>query len=286
MQKMFFSSVCQSLLRLLTYQAHITRRLPPRRTGESDDAVLLIHVSRDSTKGRYPGMRTILRYAFLSLILLQYSAYGQTVTDWANLKRYAEADSNLPQLAPGEKRVVFMGNSITEFWARLDSTFFIDNGYIDRGISGQVSSQMLLRFRQDVIDLKPTVVVILAGTNDIAENAGPISLEDVMGNIISMAQLAETNNIKVILCSVLPAYDFPWHKGLQPAEKIVKLNSMIKSYCDKSNITYADYYSKMVDEMKGLPEKYSQDGVHPNYEGYKVMDSVIKGEINSLLRSK
>ncbi len=231
-------------------------------------------------------MKFVFRYTFLMLILLQCQVHAQTISDWANLKRYAEADKSLPPVAAGKDRVVFMGNSITEFWAKIDSSFFVDKGYIDRGISGQVSSQMLLRFRQDVIDLKPALVVILAGTNDIAENAGPISLEDIMGNIISMVQLAEINHIKVILSSVLPAYDFPWHKGLQPAEKIAKLNSMIRSYCDENDIPYVDYYSKMVDGRKGLDEKYTKDGVHPNYEGYVVMDSLVQQQISSALKSK
>lgn len=233
-------------------------------------------------------MRNIFRYSFLILIVLQCNAYSQNVqpiNDWVNFEKYAEADKSLPALTPGEKRVVFMGNSITEAWAILDSAFFVDNGYIGRGISGQTTSQMLIRFRRDVIELKPTVVVILAGTNDIAENAGPISLEDVMGNIISMVQIAEKNNIRVILCSVLPAFDFPWHKGLQPAEKIVKLNSMIKSYCDENSIPYVDYYPKMVDERKGLDNKYTKDGVHPNYDGYRVMDSLVKEEIDKVLKS-
>ena len=233
-------------------------------------------------------MRNIFRYSFLILIVLQCNAYSQNVqpiNDWVNFEKYAEADKSLPALTPGEKRVVFMGNSITEAWAILDSAFFVDNGYIGRGISGQTTSQMLIRFRRDVIDLKPAVVVILAGTNDIAENAGPISLEDVMGNIISMVQIAEKNNIRVILCSVLPAFDFPWHKGLQPAEKIVKLNSMIKSYCDENSIPYVDYYPKMVDERKGLDNKYTKDGVHPNYDGYRVMDSLVKEEIDKVLKS-
>ena len=163
---------------------------------------------------------------------------------------------------------------------------FLDNGYIDRGISGQTSSQMLLRFRQDVIDLKPTLVVILAGTNDIAENAGPIALKDILANINSMAELAHENNIKVMISSVLPAYDFPWHQGLQPAEKIVKLNSMIKTYCGNNNISYVDYYSKMVDERKGLDKKYTNDGVHPSYDGYKIMESLIQTEIKNVLNSK
>ncbi len=234
-------------------------------------------------------MKSIFRYTFLVLIFLQYPAYSQSfreLTRWVNYEKYAEANKSLPALTPGENRVVFMGNSITEFWAKRDSSFFIDNGYIDRGISGQVSAQMLLRFRQDVIDLKPTVVVILAGTNDIAENAGPISLQRIMDNIVSMTQLAQVNNIKVILCSVLPAYDFPWHKGLQPAEKIVKLNSMIKSYCDENNIPYVDYYSKMVDNQKGLQPKLTVDGVHPDHEGYRVMDSIVQETLKAVLKQK
>ena len=200
------------------------------------------------------------------------------------MKKYADADENLAQPAPGENRVVFMGNSITEAWVKIDSSFFANKEYVGRGISGQTSSQMLLRFRHDVINLKPTVVVILAGTNDIAENTGPIALKDILGNIISMTQLAEANNIKVILCSVLPAYDFPWHHGLQPAEKIVKLNSMIKSFCEKNKITYVDFYSNMVDERKGLDKRFTNDGVHPTYTGYKIMDSLIVKSIYKILK--
>ncbi len=231
-------------------------------------------------------MKSLISYLSLILFFTQCFSYGQSNSDWANLKRYAHADESLPPVAPGETRVVFMGNSITEFWAILDSSFFIKNGYIDRGISGQTSSQMLLRFRQDVIDLKPAIVVILAGTNDIAENTGPISLKDILGNIISMTQLAEANNIKVILSSVLPVYDFPWHKGLQPADKIIRLNSMIKAYCAANNIPYVDYYSKMVDERKGLDKKFTNDGVHPTLDGYKIMDSLIDKEIKTVLKSK
>lgn len=225
----------------------------------------------------------------LTLILFQFPAYSQTVRNlsgWVNYERYAEADKSLPAPAPGENRVVFMGNSITEFWAIRDSAFFAETGYIDRGISGQVSSQMLLRFRQDVIDLKPTIVVILAGTNDLAENAGPISLQHIMDNLVSMTQLAEANHIKVILCSVTPAYDFPWRKGLHPAEEIVKLNSMIKSYCEENSIPYVDYYSKMVDKQGGMIKNYTIDGVHPNHEGYTVMDSLIQEEIKTVEKQK
>ncbi len=232
-------------------------------------------------------MKNILTSLFLIAILFPFSVFSQNnrgKDDWANLKKYADADENLAQPEPGENRVVFMGNSITEAWVKIDSSFFANKEYVGRGISGQTSSQMLLRFRQDVINLKPTVVVILAGTNDIAENTGPIALKDILGNIISMTQLGETNNIKVILCSVLPAYDFPWHHGLQPAEKIVKLNSMIKSFCEKNKITYVDFYSNMVDERKGLDKRFTNDGVHPTYTGYKIMDSLIVKSIYKILK--
>jgi lysophospholipase L1-like esterase len=222
----------------------------------------------------------------LLLFVFQFLIFGQNKNkneDWPNLKKYAKANEKLGTPTAGEQRIVFMGNSITESWGKIDNSFFIDNGYIDRGISGQTSSQMLLRFRQDVINLKPAVVVILAGTNDIAENTGPISLKDILGNIVSMTELAEANNIKVILCSVLPAYDFPWHHGLKPAGKIIKLNSMIKSYCDENNIPYVDYYSKMADERKGLDKRFTIDGVHPTLAGYKVMDSLIEKEIKAVL---
>jgi lysophospholipase L1-like esterase len=229
-------------------------------------------------------MKNIFTYFCLILLVFQFSIYGQNKNeDWPNLKKYAKADEELGIPSAGEKRVIFMGNSITESWGKIDSSFFINNSYIDRGISGQTSSQMLLRFRQDVINLNPAVVVILAGTNDIAENTGPISLKDILGNIVSMTQLAEANNIKVILCSVLPAIDFWWHHGLKPADKIIKLNTMIKSYCEENSIPYVDYYSKMVDEEKGLDKKYTKDGVHPTIAGYKIMDALIKKEIKTVL---
>lgn len=233
-------------------------------------------------------MKNILTFFFFLVIIFQFTAFSQNKNikdDWQNLKKYAEADSSLGLPAPGENRIVFMGNSITESWVKIDSSFFANPDYIGRGISGQTSSQMLLRFRQDVINLKPIAVVILAGTNDIAENAGPIALKDVLGNIISMAQIAEYNNIKVILCSVPPAYDFSWHHGLQPAEKIVKLNSMIKSYCSENNIPYVNFYSKLVDDKMGFDKRYSKDGVHPNLAGYQIMGSLIVKEINHTINS-
>lgn len=173
-----------------------------------------------------------------------------------------------------------MGDSITEFWKPNDSTFFSANSFIDRGISGQTTPQMLLRFRQDVIDLKPSKVVILAGINDIAENTGPITVQQIMDNIISMTELAQTHNIKVILCSVLPANAFYWNPKLQPADKVIELNQRIKTYAQKHNITYVDYYTSMVDDNKGLLKKYGEDGVHPNLEGYKKMEALLLPFLN------
>ena len=168
-----------------------------------------------------------------------------------------------------------LGNSITDNWYRMDSTFFLTHNYLGRGISGQTSSEMLVRFRTDVINLKPKAVVILAGTNDVAQNNGYIALENVLGNIISMTELAKAHNIRVLLCSITPAYDFGWRHGLEPAQKIAKLNSMIKDYALKHKITYVDYYSKLVDDRGGLPEKFSKDGVHPTIEGYKIMEDIV-----------
>ncbi|MBY0486421.1 MAG: acylhydrolase [Flavobacteriaceae bacterium] len=214
------------------------------------------------------------KYIFLVLILLPLTFYGQTSMnhDWANLNKYALENKNL---TPVSKSVVFMGDSITEFWKVNDGTFFSENAFLDRGISGQTTPQMLLRFRQDVIDLKPSIVVVLAGINDIAENTGPISIEQIMGNIISMTELAKANKIKVVLCSVLPANKFYWNQKMQPADKVIALNEMIKAYATKNKISYVDYYSAMVDDTKGLQVKYGEDGVHPNLDGYKVMKKII-----------
>ena len=204
--------------------------------------------------------------------------------DWPNLKRYQSENAKLGPVKPGENRVVFMGNSITEGWKRIDSAFFKGRPYINRGIGGQTTPQMLIRFRQDVIDLKPKVVVILAGINDIAQNTGPTTLEAIMGNIASMASLAKANNIKVILSSVLPAFDFPWRPGLAPAEKVVELNKMIKDHADKNGYIYLDYFSSVVDERKGMKKEYANDEVHPTLAGYKVMEPLVEKAIAQALK--
>jgi len=204
--------------------------------------------------------------------------------DWANLNKYQKENTTLKPLTPGQKRIVFMGDSITEGWPFLD--FFAGKPYVNRGISGQTTPQMLIRFRPDVIALKPSVVVIMAGINDIAGNTGPSTLEMITDNIFSMAELAKANHIKVILCSVLPAFDFPWRQGLEPAEKVVVLNKMIKKYADANGILYLDYYSAMVNDQKGLKAEYSGDGVHPNKAGYEVMNPLVEKAIAKVLAKK
>jgi lysophospholipase L1-like esterase len=206
--------------------------------------------------------------------------------DWPNFSRYRDDNIRIGLPKPGENRIVFMGNSITDGWINAFPEYFSDNNYIDRGISGQTTPQMLVRFRADVINLKPAIVTILAGTNDIAGNTGPSTLEMIIDNISSMTELAKASGIKVILCSVLPAYDFPWKPGSYPAEKIVELNKMIKKYADRHEILYLDYYSSMADSRKGMKAEYSEDGVHPNKTGYKVMMNLCSQAIKEVLTNK
>ena len=196
--------------------------------------------------------------------------------DWPNLNKYQKANSQLQASEAGEPRIVFMGDSITEFWSVLSPDFFARKPYINRGISGQTRPQMLLRFRTDVIHLKPKIVLLLAGINDIAGNTGPSTLEMICNNIFSMAELAKANHIKIILCSVLPATDFSWKKGLHPAEKVVELNQRIKEYADANEILYLDYYSAMANEQKGIHADFSEDGVHPNKLGYQTMEPLAE----------
>ena len=160
-------------------------------------------------------------------------------------------------------------------WSNFDSVFFSENQFINRGIGGQTTPQMLLRFKQDVIDIKANTVIILAGINDIAENTGPISLKQILGNIISMCELANQNNIRVILCSVLPANEFPWEPKINPTQKVKDLNEMLFDDTNSKSITYVDYYSKMVDDKQGLIPAYGYDPVHPNPDGYVVMKHIL-----------
>lgn len=237
----------------------------------------------------YPFCKNFMYLLIIVFIFINTVLHAQKTdikTDWANLKKYAADNERLKSMSSTEKRIVFMGNSITESWKTVDSSFFTGKPYINRGISGQTTPQILVRFREDVIELKPAVVVILAGINDIAENTGPIALENIFGNIVSMVELAKANDIKVILSSVLPCAEITWRPDLKPAEKVVKLNGMIKSYAAKNNIVYVDYYSAMVNERKGLKGEYTNDGVHPTLAGYKVMEPLVEDAIARVLKSK
>lgn len=207
----------------------------------------------------------------------------QLKNDWPNLARFISENSKIGSVLPGKKRVVFMGDSITEGWNLTLPDFFPGKDYINRGISGQTTPQMLIRFRPDVIDLKPDAVVILAGTNDIAGNTGPSTLKMIEDNIASMAELAKAHGIKVILSSVLPVYDYPWTPGLNPAGKISELNAWIENYANNNGFIYLDYYSHMADERKGLRSEYSEDGVHPNQKGYSIMAPLAEQAIGKAL---
>ncbi|MBZ9730486.1 SGNH/GDSL hydrolase family protein [Salegentibacter sp. JZCK2] len=202
--------------------------------------------------------------------------------DWAELKKYKAENEKIID-TKNYPDVVFMGNSITEGWVKAQPEFFKNNNYEGRGISGQTTPQMLIRFMPDVINLQPKAVVILAGTNDIAGNTGFSSVEMITNNIQAMAQLAKANNIKVILASILPVYDYPWRPGLEPVEKIAKINNWIENYAAKNAHTYLDLFTPLKDEKEGLPKRFSEDGVHPNLAGYEVMASPTKRAIDNTL---
>lgn len=205
--------------------------------------------------------------------------------DWANLAHYRDANKEISTPQSGENRVVFMGDSITDFWGRIPgSTFFPGKPYINRGISGQTTPQMLVRFRPDVVALQPKVVVILAGTNDLAGNTGPMTLQDTENNLMSMADIARRNNIRVVLASVTPASAFPWRPALHPADDIRTLNAWIKEYATKENLVYLDYYSALVNDQGGTKAELSKDGVHPNVEGYNIMAPLAEQAITQALR--
>lgn len=206
--------------------------------------------------------------------------------DWAYLARYRDENARLGPPRPGEQRVVFLGNSITEGWAKYFDAMFPGKPYVGRGISGQTTPQMLVRLRQDVIGLAPAVVVILAGTNDIAGNTGPSTIEMIEDNLASMAELAQAHGIRVVLSSVLPVYDYPWRPGLEPAPKIQALNAWMKDYASKHGAVYLDYYSAMVDGRGGLKAELGTDGVHPNEAGYRVMAPLAEQAIAQALRQR
>ena len=207
-------------------------------------------------------------------------------TDWAYLERFRQENSALGPPRRGEERVVFMGNSIVEGWAPHFAAMFPGKPYLARGISGQTTPQMLVRFRQDVIALKPKVVVILAGTNDIAGNTGPATLEMIQDNLASMAELAQANGIRVVLASVLPAFRYRWRPELEPAPRIVALNAWIRNYAVSHGAVYLDFHTAMADERQGLRGDLSADGVHPHEAGYRVMAPLAERAIAQALRRR
>jgi lysophospholipase L1-like esterase len=213
----------------------------------------------------------------------QIAAMQAKLDDWAQLGYYRDANKTLGPATPGEDRVVFYGASITEFWGRNGSMFFPAKSYVNRGISGQTTAQMVLRFRQDVVNLRPKVVVILAGTNDVAGNTGAMTPEMTENNWQSMADMAKVNGIKVIFASITPSTDFPWRKGLHPAEKIRALNAWLQGYCALRGLIYLDYYSALVGPDGGMKSEYTVDGVHANVKGYEVMGPLAQAAIDKAL---
>ena len=211
----------------------------------------------------------------------------KNLQDWPNLGRYRAENSKLAAPAAGEKRVVFMGDSITDAWGRTHGKFFPGEPYVNRGISGQTTPQMVLRFRPDVINLHPKAVVILAGTNDISGNTGPATLEEIEGNLTNMAELAKANKIKVVLASVMPVCDYiKPQTGRRPPEKILALNAWIQNYAKVHKLVYLDYYSALIDDQKMLKKELTYDGLHPNDAGYEVIAPLASAAIRRALKGK
>jgi lysophospholipase L1-like esterase len=203
------------------------------------------------------------------------------VDQWAYLTKYRAANALLGPRNYAEDRIVFYGDSITEYWQNF---FPGQSNIINRGTSGQTTQQMLVRFRQDVIRLHPTVVVILGGTNDIAENQGPTSVQAIEDNLQSMAELAVANHIRPVLCSILPVFDYAWHKGLNPPQKITPINAWIEDYCNQNHLVNLNYYPAVVDSQQGMRPDLSKDGVHPNAAGYEIMAPMAEDAIHKALQ--
>jgi lysophospholipase L1-like esterase len=225
--------------------------------------------------------KKMLRLLLAVLVLVPGLSLAQD--DWANLGRFAAENESLGAPARSEKRVVFLGDSITQGWSDASPDYFAGRPYVERGISGQTTPQMLIRFRADVVDLEPAAVVILAGTNDIAGNTGPATNKMIEDNLASMAEIAAANGIRVVLASILPASDYPWRPGLAPAGRIAAINSWIRQYATENDHIYLDYYSALVDDRGGMQERYTTDGVHVRRAGYAVMEALAEQAIDAAL---
>ncbi|WP_101690174.1 GDSL-type esterase/lipase family protein [Dysgonomonas massiliensis] len=229
-------------------------------------------------------MKKIIVILIFASCILNISAQN-SLSELPNFERYKIPNEEILSMPAQHNRVVFIGNSITDAWPEVRPDFFKDNNYVGRGIGGQTSPQLLLRFRKDVIELKPQIVVINIGTNDIAENTGKYNPQYTLDNIMSMTDIALANGVKVILSSVLPVGEYPWRKDIKNASQIVdSLNAAIRNYAVMNDIPYADYNANMRDSNGALIEDLGHDGVHPVEKGYKVMETVIQPIIKSLLR--
>jgi lysophospholipase L1-like esterase len=213
----------------------------------------------------------------------QLAALQKKMQDWAQLGYYRDRNATVAAPAAGEQRVVFYGDSITELWGRSWKASFGDKPYVDRGISGQTSAQMVVRFHQDVVDLHPSAVVILAGTNDVAENTGPMTPEATLEDFRAMAEMARANGIKVVVGSIPPAGDFPWRKGLEPAGKIRALNAQLEAWCKDEGVVWVDYYSALADADGAMKPGLSLDGVHPTPAGFAMMTPLAEAGIAKAL---
>ena len=220
----------------------------------------------------------------LSIGLMMALCITLQAQDWANLNYYRKANSLLENPEKDEDRIVFMGNSITEFWKNIHPEFFHEKPYVNRGICAQTTSQMLLRFRADVLNLHPKIVVFLGGTNDIAGNTGNVTLDMIEDNIFSMIDLAQANDIAVVLCSILPVYDYPWSPGKEPAQKIIELNNALQFYAETHELTFVDFHTPMKDNRNGLRIEFGEDGVHPNIAGYLIMEPLVEAAITKELQ--
>ena len=241
-------------------------------------------------------MRAIAALGFIAALALAAPSFAQTAPaapakppvgqgengDWANIARYRDADQPL-RASPAHRRVVFMGDSITHGWA--SQPFIKGNAsFVGRGISGQTTPQMLVRFRSDVVALKPAVVHIMGGTNDVAQNTGPETAEEIKGYVAGMVEIAQANGIKVIIASIPPAADFPWRPGMAPGPKIQALNVWLKAYAARKHLVYADYWPAIATPEGAMKPEYSKDGVHPNAAGYAAMAPIAQAAIAKALR--